>query len=231
MEREKLTHEQLDYIVTYVLWGVDRETIRENRIAENAAKELLKAFILLWEYDPEAFGMDSLYDRINNLHAAENYEDFLRNLPAGTECEDAYMTFLLAPNKERESAFEYLLSAKDLHQKPEKWYWYGDQDHATYATSFATYLVLEKCSDGMRFIHVDKETYDVLENGVIPQGMADIDVVANEFAKMRQISIIGRSLYGLVLVHLLGRKDSSVVLDQFRGSDSVPDFQGKKDSL
>lgn len=68
MEREKLTHEQLDYIVTYVLWGVDRETIRENRIAENAAKELLKAFILLWENNPEAFGMDSLYDRINNLH-------------------------------------------------------------------------------------------------------------------------------------------------------------------
>lgn len=228
MEKEKLTHEHLDYIVTYVFCGVDRKPICKNRSAENAAKELLKSFILLWENDPQAFGMDSLHDRINNLHTAGNYEDFLKSLPAGTECENAYMTFLLAPDESRECAFEYLLSAKDLQQKPEEWYWYGDQDHAAYATSFATYLILEKCSDGMRFIHADKETYEVLENGVMPQGMANIDVVADEFAKMRQISITGKALYGLVIAHLLAGKDSSVVLDQFRGSDSIPDFREKK---
>ncbi len=228
MEKEKLTHEQLDYIVTYMLCGVDRKPICKSLFAENAAKELLKAFILLWENDPEAFGVDSLHDRINNLHMSGKYENFLKVLPAGTECENAYMTFLLAPNSARESAFEYLLSAKDLQQKPEEWYLYGNKDHAAYATSFATYLILEKCSDGMRFIHADKETYDVLENGVMPQKMADIDVVADEFAKMRQISITGKALYGLVIAHLLGGKDSAVVLDQFRGSDSIPDFHEKK---
>lgn len=231
MEKEKLTPKQLDYIVTHMLCGVDRKPIRENRIAENAAKELLKAFILLWENDSEAFRMNSFHDRINNLHMSGNYEDFLKNLLAGTECENAYMTFLLTPNKERKIAFEYLLSTKDLQRKPEEWYLYGDQAHAAYATSFATYLILERCSDGMRFIHADKETYDVLENGVMPQGMADIDVVADEFAKMRQISITGKALYGWVIAHLLDEKDSAVVLDQFRGSDSVLDFHEKKNFL
>lgn len=99
MEKEKLTPKQLDYIVTHMLCGVDRKPIRENRIAENAAKELLKAFILLWENDSEAFRMNSFHDRINNLHMSGNYEDFLKNLPAGTECENAYMTFLLTQIK------------------------------------------------------------------------------------------------------------------------------------
>lgn len=77
--------------------------------------------------------------------------------------------------------------------------WMGDDDLAAFLTD-AGYILMERRKGGIDYTIMGKD-FLLLEEGYLPQPVADIDLLAADVAKERNLTITRREAYDMVVIN------------------------------